>query len=119
VPSASPSSVTFSLACQAAVGAVCRVLAQLTTLEHLLGNQVVALSARARHHKKRLLVGSTSLTLAPGAQQKIVVQLNGTGRQLLAHLGRIPATLTITLLNANPATVITTKTTIKAKTRSH
>jgi hypothetical protein len=114
-PTPSPTGVSFLLACKAAVGVVCRGLAQLTTLEHLLGLRILALSASARRHSNRVLVGSKSFALAAGAQQKIVVALNATGRRLLARFGRIPTTLRIKLLNTKPPTVITTKTTIKAK----
>lgn len=114
-PVASSTGVSFSLACQAAAGSVCRGLAQLTTLERLLGTRIVALNARSKRHSKRVLVGATSFTLAAGAQKKIAVPLNRTGKRLLARFKRIPATLKITLLNTKPPTTITTKTTIKAK----
>jgi hypothetical protein len=115
-PTASPTGVSFSLTCQAAAGTVCQGLAQLSTLERLLGTRIVALSARRqRRHSKRVVIGSKSFTLAAGAQKKVGVPLNRTGKSLLARFKRIPATLKITLLNTRPPTVIATKTTIKAK----
>jgi hypothetical protein len=92
-------------------------LAQLTTLERLLGQRISALFARQKRHSKRVVIGSKSFSLAAGAQQKLVVPLNATGRNLLARFHRIPATLKVTLLNTKPPTVIATKTTIRAKKR--
>lgn len=106
--------VSFSVACQAEAGAVCNGLANLDTLEKLLGKKVVGL-ARKKRSSMRVVVGSTSFSLASGKTQAIVVPLNGTGRKLLARFKRLPATLTVKLLNTNPPTVLTSKTTIKAK----
>jgi hypothetical protein len=104
------------IACQAAAGTVCGGLAQLSTLEKLLGSKIVALSAKkGKRQSKRVVVGSKSFSLAAGQTQKMSVPLNSTGKKLLARLGRLPATLTISLLNTNPPTTLQAKTTIKAK----
>ena len=114
-PAASSRGVSFSIACHGASGVVCRGAAKLTTLEHLRGRRIVALSARRKRHTKRVTIGSKRFTLAARAQQKIVVGLNLRGRKLLARFRHVHATLTITLLNTKPATVIKRKTTINAK----
>ena len=114
-PAASSRGVTLSIACQGASGVVCRGAAKLTTLEHLRGRRIVALSARRKRHTKRVTIGAKRFTIAAGMQRKIVVGLNGRGRKLLARFRHVHATLTITLLNTKPATVIKRKTTINAK----
>jgi hypothetical protein len=115
-PIASPSGVRFSLVCQAAVGVVCQGVAQLTTLEKLLGKRVTALSARReKRHSKRVVIGSTSFSLPAGQSDNIKVPLNSTGRKLLARFRRVPASLQIRLLNTNPPTVLSVKTTIESK----
>jgi hypothetical protein len=118
----SPTAVSFSLACQAAPGALCRGLARLTTLELLAGRRIVALNARHKKQKRysrRVLIGANGFSLAAGQTRKVVMPLNATGRKLLARFRRIPATIQISLLNTNPPTVLTTMTTIKAKKKKH
>ena len=116
-PAASSRGVSFSIACHGASGLVCRGAAKLTTLEHLRGRRIVALSARRKRHTKRVTIGSKRFTVAAGAQRKVVVGLNPRGRKLLARFRHVHATLTITLLNTKPATVIKRRTTINAKPR--
>jgi hypothetical protein len=118
-PAVSATAVSFSVLCRAAVGTACRGSARLSTLERLLGGKVSALLASAKRHSKRVLVGSTSFTLAAGAQKEIVVPLNALGHKLLARFHRMPATLTIALLNTTPPTNITAQTTIKANQNRH
>jgi DNA-binding beta-propeller fold protein YncE len=110
-------SVTFSIACQGASGVVCRGAAKLTTLEHLRGRRIVALSARRKRHSKRVTIGSKRFTVAAGTQRTLTVGLNGHGRKLVARFRRVHATLTITLLNTKPATVTNRKLTINAKSK--
>jgi hypothetical protein len=113
-------SVSFTLACQAAAGKTCLARADLTTLEKLLGTKVVGLSAKARKRfkRKRALVGSTVLTLHPGEQRVVKVPLNATGKKLLAKFRRLPATLKVTLLGPPPTVVKTTKVTFTAKKKA-
>jgi hypothetical protein len=47
------------------------------------------------------------------------VPLNALGHKLLARFHRMPATLTIALLNTTPPTNITAQTTIKANQNRH
>jgi hypothetical protein len=118
-PTASGSRVRFSLRCRAAILGTCRGSAQLTTLERLRRGKIVALFARPKRHRKRALVGSKRFTLADGKQEKIVVPLNKRGAKLLASFRRIPATLTIALLNTTPPTTIAAHTTIGLKRKRH
>jgi len=114
-PTASSRGVTFSIACHGASGVVCRGAAKLTTLEHLRGRRIVALSARQKHHTKHVTIGSKRFRVTAGAQRKLTIGLNHRGRKLLARFRHVHAMLTITLLNTKPPTVIKRKTTINAK----
>jgi hypothetical protein len=114
-PKAQARRVSFMLSCDAAAGAVCRGSAQVTTLERRVRGKVVALLERPKKHSKTALLGSKGIMLAAGAQEKIVVAINLRGAQLLAHFPRIPATLTITLLNTNPPAKLVARTTIRRR----
>jgi hypothetical protein len=115
-PTASTTGVSFSLACQGAAGTACSGRVQLSTLEKLLGSKLLALSARRqKRHSKRVIVGQLTFALPAGQTKKLSVSLDATGKNLLTRFGKLPATLTISLLNTSPPTVIQTKTTIKKK----
>jgi hypothetical protein len=115
-PNPSASRVRFSISCRAAVGSSCRGSAKLTTLEQLRGGKVVALLAA---HPRRALVGSKNFKLAAGARKKVIVPLNVRGRTLLRQFHRIPAKLTIALLNTTPPTKTTAHTTIRLESTRH
>jgi hypothetical protein len=110
---ASSAGVSFTADCHSPGGESCRATAVLTTLEHLVGPTVTALSARSKH-TKRVVIGKASFSLRAGQTKKIVVHLNRAGAKLLARYKRIPATLTVTLLAAGSRTSLMTRTTIKA-----
>jgi hypothetical protein len=118
-PTPSPNGVSFSIGCRSTAGIACDGQAELSTLEKLLGSRLLALGARRRHHTRRVIDGLTSFTLAAGKTETIFVPLDATGKRLLRRFGRLPATLTITLLNASPPTVIQRTTTIRLKHRRH
>lgn len=117
IPTAS--GVRFTVTC--AGGTACNGRAQLSTLERLLGSKTVAVSARSKkRHSKRVQVASRNFSVAAGKQQTLTMQLNSTGKKLLTRFGRLPVTLTISLLNTAPPTVTTKHTTIKPKkTKRH
>jgi PKD domain len=92
--------VSFSIACRAPSAVVCHGAARLTTLEHLLGSRLLAVSARARRHTSRTLIGQVASAVRGGATRTISIALNATGRRLLARFHRVPATLTIALNGA-------------------
>ena len=112
---ASATAVSFSLLCHAATGTSCRGAAQLVTVERRAKGKIVALAAKPKPHSRRALVGARSFRFAAGAQRKISVPLNRLGRKLLARFHRIPATLTIALLDTSPHTKLTVRTTIRSK----
>ena len=112
---ASPSGVSFSMSCQAATGTICNLRGELSTLEKLFGSKVLALTSRKKRHSQSVIIGQSAFTLPAGQTRRVFMPLNATGRKLLKHFGKLPATLTITLLNASPPTVVQTTTTIKQK----
>jgi hypothetical protein len=108
--------VTFSVVCRSVTGAACLGLGQVTTLEHLVGKQVVAVTAASkRHHKKRVVIGSKKFPVSAGGMVKITVRLNATGRRLLKSFGRVPTTVIVTTLNTSPHPMVKRKVTIKQK----
>ena len=60
-------------------------------------------------------MGQTTFTLAAGQTRTVAVPLSATGKTLLKRFGKLPATLTISLLNTSPPTVVSTTTTVKQK----
>jgi DNA-binding beta-propeller fold protein YncE len=114
-PTPSSTGVSFSLVCRAASGTACRVLGQLSTTERLLGRRLLGLTARAKRHRKRIVIGSKRFTIAAGQRTRLVVPLNPAGGRLLTRFRRIPATLSIALLSSSPSAVITANVAITAK----
>jgi hypothetical protein len=112
---ASSSGVNFSLSCQAAAGTICDGHAQLSTLEKLLGSKLLGLSAKNKRHSKRVIIGQRTFSLPAGQTERVSVALSATGKKLLKRFGKLPATLTISLLNTSPPTVLNTTTMIKQK----
>jgi hypothetical protein len=111
-------SVKQPLACTGVPGLHCRFTVVLTTLEHLVGPHVVALSS-ARRHTRRVTVGSLSVTLASGASATVTVKLGALGRRLLAARGRLPLTATVSAAGApGPlAAVRSTRLTLRGRRR--
>jgi hypothetical protein len=85
--------VSFSMTC---VGAnPCNGAAQLVIIEHLRGNAWVA-----RRHKPRtrkVIVGSTRVSVAAGGTAAITITLNKTGRRLLATVRSLPVQVQLKL----------------------
>jgi len=115
-PKATGKTVTFKVTCQGSTGAVCRGKAQVVTVERLLGEKLIAVSARApRHHHKRVGLGTKRFTLAAGNSATFMIRLNGTTGRLLARFGHVPAALRVSLLNTQPPKVQSKKVTIRPK----
>jgi hypothetical protein len=96
--------VSYTIACAGAAGASCEVESTVTTVEKTRGGEPVAVSARRHHHPKtrstKVLVGSSKLTIPAGERVTILIQLNETGRSLLARFGRLPVHLDVGLVSA-------------------
>lgn len=118
--------VSFTIACTGTAGTSCEVEATATTVERTHNGRLVAVSAR-RHHRNRstkVVVGASKLTIPAGERVTILVQLNATGRNLLARFGRLPVHLGVVLVSAgHRSTVIAQNLTVrphhKAKKHHH
>ncbi len=97
------SNVTFTVKCATAT---CHDQALETIVEHLVGGNLASISSkgRAKRTTKTVVVGSSSFTLTPGGQKKLMVTLNATGRSLLRQRGSLPVTLNITQRQGNGRT---------------
>ncbi len=94
--------VTFTLACKGTKGTACEIESILTTTEKLRHGKPVAVSAR-RHPRTRtevVAVGSTKLTIPAGQKVTISIQLDATGKRLLAKFGALPVHLSVMQLSA-------------------
>jgi Glucodextranase, domain B len=117
--------VSFTISCTGSTGTSCEVESTLTTVEKTRHGRPVAVSAR-RHPKTRsekVTVGSSKLTIPAGQRVTISIELNSTGKSLLAQFGRLPVHLTVVLLTAgHRSTVIAQNLTVtphKAKHKRH
>ena len=99
--------VVLSLAC---TGAPCTGEAKLATSEKLISGKLVAVQSRHRKLRttyKKVTVGVSHFTLAPGQTLTVAVALNATGRGLLARFRKLPVSLTIAARPAIPARHLT------------
>jgi hypothetical protein len=87
--------VTFTASCPAAATSCTVLIAQLTVIEELQGNKVVAVIARAKRRKKTIVIGQTKVSLKPGQKRKVVVKLNGTGAKLLKKHPKLKVLFTV------------------------
>jgi hypothetical protein len=95
--------VTFTIACTGSPGTSCEVESTLTTVEKTRHGRLVAVSARRHHPKnqsKRVVVGSSKLTIPAGQRIRVAIVLNSTGKSLLARFGRLPVHLSVSLTSA-------------------
>ncbi len=115
--------VTFTIACTSATGASCEIESTLTTVEKTRHGRLVAVSARhhrAKNRSERVAVGSSKLTIPAGERITVTIELNATGKILLAHFGRLPVHLSVVLLGAgHRSTLIAQNLTVKTAHRPH
>lgn len=112
--------VSFKIACKGQAGQSCKVLATLTTTEKLRGSKLVAISAkkhrRAKTRTKKVTVGARTVTIPAGKTVTVTVNLNATGRKLLARYHKLPVHLTAVLVTGRQrTTVIAQNLTVKPK----
>jgi hypothetical protein len=117
--------VTFTIACTGAPGATCEVESTLGTVEKTRHGRLIAVSARphrTKNESKRVVVGSSKLTIPAGQRVTVAIELNATGKSLLARFGRLPVHLSVVLESAgHRSTVIAQNLTVKPahKRRQH
>ncbi len=117
--------VTFTIACTGAAGTSCEIESTLSTVEKTRHGRLVAVSARhhrAKNRSKRVVVGSSKLTIPAGQRVTVAIALNATGRSLLARFGRLPVHLSVVLVRSgHRSTVIAQNLTVRPphKRRHH
>jgi hypothetical protein len=86
------------LSCPKTAQSACKVALKLTVVEKLKGGKVVAVaaSAKPRARTRTIIIGSTTVTVAPGKSKTADVGLNEAGKQLLDRRHTLTALLTIT-----------------------
>jgi Glucodextranase, domain B len=112
--------VRFKVACKGLAGQTCKIVARLTTKEKLRGSRLLAITAK--HHKrpktrsKIVTVGSRTVTIPAGKTVTITINLNATGRKLLARYHKLPVHLSaVFVAGATKSTVIAQNLTVKPK----
>jgi hypothetical protein len=95
VRTGSGNSVTVTISCPATAASCTAVVAQITVVEELVGNKVVAVIARGKRHKRTVVIGQTKTSLEPGQERSVTVHLNGTGRKLLDRHVRLKVRFTV------------------------
>jgi hypothetical protein len=113
--------VSFKFACKGVVGQSCKVVTTLTTIEKLRGSKIVAVLAKRRHPKTRsrtVTVGAVTVTIPAGQTVGVTVNLNATGRKLLARYHQLPVHLSAVLVvGTTKSTVIAQNLTVKPKSK--
>ena len=118
------SEVTFSVACKGTASTTCEVESTLTTIEKIRHGKPVAVAARhhPRTRSEEVTVGSSNLTIPAGQKVTISIQLNSTGKSLLAKFGNLPVHLSVVQLSSgHRSTVIVQNLTVTPhrKPRKH
>jgi hypothetical protein len=107
-PEVTGGGVALTVLCQSPDGSACQGVASLSTSERLIDGRAVAVQARkhAPSSTRAVAVGSTTLSLAPGQAQTVVVPVSRAAENLLARFRKLPVALTVSLLGtagASPA----------------
>ncbi len=106
------------LTCNGSAGQRCKIVAKLTAIEELTRGKVIAAVARiARRSEtsRRLLLARTALTLMAKESRTVSFALDKTGRQLLARLGTLKVTLTVSQVRSGRQVAWTKALTLRAK----
>jgi hypothetical protein len=110
--------VSFKVACKGLAGQTCKIVASLTTTEKLRGSKLLAITAkrhkRPKTRSKIVTVGATTVTIPAGKTKTITVNLNATGRKLLARYHKLPVHLSaVFVTGSQKSTVIAQNLTVK------
>jgi hypothetical protein len=105
--------LTITVTCGGASIQKCIGALALTTLQHLTGRKLIAISAaRKRSRPKRttrtVTLAGASYSITGGGSETLTLTLNSRGKQLLAEYHKLPAKLTLTPTGARIA--VATKT---------
>lgn len=96
--------------------AACRGGVLLSSRERLRAGRVIALERHTTGVRHRIVVvGRAHYILTSGQTTSVSVSLNATGRALLKRFGKLPVTLTVTVvLGGKTTTIATNRLTITA-----
>ena len=115
-PASNDAGVTDKLSCAPSALVPCQATEALTTTETTQGGQPVGLRASIRRKSRTVIVATKGVMIEPGRTVTVTVKLNAAGRRLLARFGKLPVTLTVTLLqNGKHLAIANTKLTVKPK----
>ena len=115
-PASNDAAVTDRLSCAPSALVPCQATETLSTTETTHGGQPVGLRASIRRKSRTVIVATKGVMIEPGRTVTVTVKLNAAGRKLLARFGKLPVTLTITLLqNGKHLAIANTKLTVKPK----
>ncbi len=89
----------------------------VVTIQATVDSAHAAKRHKAKSHK--LVVGSATLTVSPGATAKVAFKLNGLGKRLLKAHGHLLVKLTITIRHDSDTPVVSTQTLRLAAPRKH
>jgi hypothetical protein len=87
--------VTFTASCPGSAASCTVLIAQITVVEELVGNKVVAVIARKKRHKKTVVIGQTKVSLKPGQKKKVTVRMNRAGTKLLKGHSKLKVLFTV------------------------
>jgi len=112
-------SVGVTVKCAGAATQNCGGVLSVTTIEHLFGPKVRAVTARAKPKKstktvRTVKLGTVHFSLAGGGHKTLSITLNKTGQKLLARYRKLPAKLVLTSAGA-PKSSLTKTITFKPK----
>ncbi|MDQ6804365.1 MAG: Ig domain-containing protein [Actinomycetota bacterium] len=103
--------VMITVTCAGTALQKCTGTLLLTTLEHLTGHKVTAVSARkkvarkkVKKHTRTVTVGKGSYSVTGGRGFTVTMALNGTGKALLAKFHKLLANVALTPTGAKRAT---------------
>lgn len=104
--------VNTTITCGTASYQTCTGTLLLTTREHLAGGKITAISAAKKPRKttRTVTLGGTPYSLTGGATKTLTINLNATGKKLLAKYHKLPARLTAKAAGATSASATTTLT---------
>jgi hypothetical protein len=95
-PTSHGATVTDEMTCYGSAGQSCMTTEQLTTNEKPSKGQRVAVTAR-KHKRRTAIVATKRIAIKAGDTASVTITLNGTGKRLLKHFGKLPVTLAISL----------------------
>lgn len=103
------STLRIAVSCHGTASARCTGTLALTTLEHLTGQKLTAVSA-SKKTTRTVTLGRATYSLTGGATKTLTITLDSTAKQLLARYARLPAKLTATPTGSTTAAATKTVT---------